>query len=122
MSKLIRLQQLKDNRKLQLISSLILIIACCIFYFGRLSVDIPSREVMCAEIIKSNAILIDAAKEKEKEYTEKIRLCHDEEYKVCTARIVEELDKYKAESPSLDCRVCKAAVPQCKARKEPICK
>lgn len=92
------------------------------FVGGRISVNIPPKEVVCKAEIATKEKLFGQLKETRDKHITEIRQIHDEESAKCKVRVDTAIEKYKVTHPAIDCNVCKAIVPQCKRRKTPICK
>jgi hypothetical protein len=93
-----------------------------VFILGRASINIPPKSVVCeSEIatISAQYKTIETLQLNNKKDLEEQR---DVLNKECTSKISEELEKFKSSNSSLDCKVCKSLVRQCKVKGEPICK
>ena len=93
-----------------------LVVSVLCFVGGRYSVEIPPKSVICAEEIKTADKLFSQIEEERNKHITEIRSVHDEEQKECKKRVIEEVEKFKDDKPSLDCRICKALSVQCKKK------
>lgn len=97
-------------------------IVALVFVLGRASVNIPPKSVVCASEISTISAQYKTIETLQLNSKKDLEEQRDVLNKECTSKVAEELDKFKSSNSSLDCKVCKSLIRQCKAKGEPICK
>jgi hypothetical protein len=102
--------------KNQVTALICIIIACACFMFGRMSVHIPPKKIVCEKEIQTADKLNAQLTKLRVDHIQEIRETTDTAEKECQQRIIKEVDDFKAKSPTLDCRIAKSIYPQCKKK------
>lgn len=102
--------------KNQVTGLICIIIACACFMFGRMSVHIPPKKIVCEKEIETADKLNAQLTKLRVDHIAEIRETTDTAEKECQSRIIKAVDEYKEKSPSLDCRIAKSLEKQCRQK------